>query len=289
MKYRMIDRCRDAFPVVMMCRLLKVSPSGYYAWHDRPLSQRAAANNALIEQIEDLHTASDGVWGAPTIADELKLRGTTCSKNRVARLMREHQLQGIPQKRRWCKKASEARPAGITNHLDRDFTATSSNQKWVTDITYIRTGEGFLYLCVVKDLYCGSIVGWSMSHRQTRELVIQAVLMALWQRPARMPTVLHSDRGCQFTSHEYQQFLKGHNLRCSMSAVGSCADNASAESFFGQMKRERVNRRRYATLAEARSDVFDYIERFYNPRKQRQLANRQQANLHLTKLSVKSG
>lgn len=285
----MIDRCRDAFPVAMMCRLLKVSPSGYYDWHERPLSERAAANEALFEQIETLHTHSDGVWGAPTIADELKLRGVRCSQNRVARLMRDRGLQGIPQKRRWRKKASESRPAGIDNHLARDFTATAAHQKWVTDITYIRTGEGFLYLCVVKDLYSSAIVGWSMSHRQTRDLVIQAVLMALWQRPDRMKTYLHSDRGCQFTSHEYQQFLKGHNLICSMSAVGSCADNASAESFFGQMKRERVNRRRYTTLAQARADIFDYIERFYNPRKQRQLAGNQQAQLHLTKPSVKSG
>ena len=285
----MIDRCRDAFPVLMMCRLLNVSPSGYYDWHDRPLSERAAANEALYDQIEALHADSDGVWGTPTITDELKLRGIACSKNRVARLMRSKGLQGIPQKRRWRKKASNSRPVGIDNHLERDFTAAAPNQKWVTDITYIRTGEGFLYLCVVKDLFSSEIVGWSMSHRQTRDLVIQAVLMALWQRPARTRTVLHSDRGCQFTSHEYQQFLKGHNLLCSMSAVGSCADNASAESFFGQMKRERVNRRRYTTLAEARSDIFDYIERFYNPRKQRQLAARQQAQLHLTKPSVKSG
>ena len=289
MKYRMIDRCRDAFPVLMMCRLLKVSPSGYYDWHDRPLSGHAAANEALFEQIEQLHSSSDGVWGAPTITDELKLQGVACSKNRVARLMRHNGLQGIPQKRRWRKKASASRPIGIDNHLERDFTAAAPNQKWVTDITYIRTGEGFLYLCVVKDLFSSEIVGWSMSHRQTRDLVIQAVLMALWQRPARARTVLHSDRGCQFTSHEYQQFLKGHNLLCSMSAVGNCADNASAESFFGQMKRERVNRRRYTTLAEARSDIFDYIERFYNPRKQRLLASRQQAQLHLTKPSVKSG
>ena len=289
MKYRMIERCRTAFPIRMMCRLLKVSSSGYYDWKARPPSRRTIANQALLVQINHLHGASDGVWGAPTISDELKLLGLSCSKNRVARLMQRHNLQGIPQKRRWRKKASTVRPADVENIIERDFTAMVPNQKWVTDITYIRTGEGFLYLCIVKDLFCGSIVGWSMSHLQTREVVIQAVLMALWQRPDRSPVVLHSDRGCQFTSHEYQQFLKGHNLVCSMSAVGSCADNASAESFFGQLKRERVNRRVYATRSEARADIFDYIKRFYNPRKQRQLDLRNQATLALTKTSEKSG
>tara|TARA_B110000091_G_C13784085_1_gene462500 strand:- start:1042 stop:1599 length:558 start_codon:yes stop_codon:yes gene_type:complete len=170
-----------------------------------------------------------------------------------------------------------------------DFSAEEPNQKWVTDITYIRTGEGFLYLCVVKDLCNGVMVGWSMSAVQNRELVIQAVLAALWQRPKGLCTILHSDRGCQFTSHEYQQFLKGHHLTCSMSAVGSCADNASAESFFGQMKRERVNRRYYPTRQGARADIFDYIERFYNPRKLRKVEHEKSAEAYSIKLSVKSG
>ncbi|PLW66538.1 IS3 family transposase, partial [Pseudohalioglobus lutimaris] len=131
--------------------------------------------------------------------------------------------------------------------------------------------EGWLYLTVVVDLFCGQVVGWSMSGRMDRQLVIQAVLMALWQRKSKEQVVLHSDRGSQFTSHEYQQFLVGHNITCSMSAVGSCYDNAAAESFFGLLKRERVNRRRYATRSEARADVFEYIELTYNPRKRRKL------------------
>jgi putative transposase len=158
----------------------------------------------------------------------------------------------------------------------------------VTDITYIRTAENWLYLCVVIDLFSGMVVGWSMSHRQTRELVIQAVLMALWQRKTQAPVILHSDRGCQFTSDEYQRFLKGHNLVCSMSAVGSCVDNAACEGFFGMLKRERVNRRYYKTRSAARADVFDYIERFHNPRKRRQLEMNQKAQLHLTNLSGES-
>jgi putative transposase len=137
----------------------------------------------------------------------------------------------------------------------------------------VRTAESWLYLCVVIDLHSRQVVGWSMSAVQDRQLVLQAVLMALWQREDRSPVILHSDRGCQFTSDEYQRFLKGHNLVCSMSAVGSCADNALVEGFFGMLKRERVNRRRYVTRAQARSDIFDYIERFYNPRMRRRLEN----------------
>ena len=150
----------------------------------------------------------------------------------------------------------------------------------MTDITYIRTGEGWLYLTVVVDLYCGQVVGWSMSHRMDRQLVIQAVLMALWQKKNKAPVVLHPDRGSQLTNDEYQQFLAGHNITCSMSAVGSCYDNAAAESFFGVLKRERVNRRRYVTRAEARSDIFDYIELYYNPRKRRKLGVTDQTALN---------
>ena len=146
-----------------------------------------------------------------------------------------------------------------------------------------------MYLCVVKDLFNGVIAGWSMNAVQNREFVIQSVLAALWQRPKGLHTILHSDRGCQFTSHEYEQFLKGHQLVCSMCAVGSCADNASAESFFGQMKRERINRRRYQTLLEARADIFDYIERFYNPRTLGELEHEKVAQSYSTNLSVKLG
>jgi putative transposase len=203
--------------------------------------------------------------------------------------MRRAGLQGVPQRRRWRMKPSGTPPAGTRNLIARDFTATASNTKWVTDITYIRTAEHWLYLCIVLDLYSGLVVGWSMSSRQDRQLVVQAVLMALWQRPSRMPVILHSDRGCQFTSDEYQQFLAAHHVTCSMSAVGSCADNAAAESFFGVLKRERVNRRRYQTRAEARTDIFDYIERWHNPRQRRRLAVQQEKQKLLTQPSVETG
>jgi putative transposase len=173
--------------------------------------------------------------------------------------------------------------------LERDFTATAPNTKWGTDITYIRTAEHWLYLSVVLDLYSGLVVGWSMSPRQDRQLVVQAVLMALWQRPTSTPVILHSDRGCQFTSEEYQRFLAAHQVTCSMSAVGSCADNAAAESFFGVLKRERVNRRQYRTRAEARADLFDYIERWHNPRQRRRLELQQHGEKLLTQPSVETG
>ena len=197
MRFRMIDRCRDAYPVAMMCRLLKVSSTGFYDWKGRGPSAREKENRLLLSRIRELHAGSDGVMGAPRIRDELRYQGVACSENRVARLMKLDGLRGIPQKRQWHKKTSGERPAGIKNHRQRDFQSGDENSKRVTDITYIRTGDGWLYLCVVIDLYSGIVVGWSMSHRQTRDLVIQAVLMALWQRSNQSPVILHSDRGCQ--------------------------------------------------------------------------------------------
>jgi len=289
MKYRMIDRCRDAFPVRMMCRCLRVSSSGYYGWRSRPLSRRAQENQRLTDRIRALHGESDGVLGSPRIWEDLYFEGEHCSLNRVARLMRKAGLQGIPRRKTRGKKPSGARPDNVANHLARDFSAAEPNTKWVTDITYVYTAEHFLYLCVVIDLHSGIVVGWSMSHVQDRQLVLQAVLMALWQREERSPVILHSDRGCQFTSGEYQRFLAGHNLTCSMSGVGSCADNAAAEGFFGMLKRERVNRRKYRTRGEARADIFDYIERFHNPRKRRRLEMLKRKGILLTQPSVETG
>ena len=260
----MVSRCEEAYSVRMMCRLLKVSPSGYYDWFDRPMSGRDRANAELLEQIRSIHAENDGVLGSPKIWEELMRRGQRCSENRVARLMRTAKLQGIPSVRRWRGRKSGDRPGGLSNHLARDFAVSEPNTKWVTDITYIRTGEGWLYLAVVLDLATRRVIGWSMRQSLDRELVLQAVLMALWQRPGKGPVILHSDRGTQYTSQEYQAFLKDHGIVSSMSGVGSCYDNAVAESFFGLLKRERVNRRNYATRAAARADVFDYIERFYN-------------------------
>ena len=289
MKYATMERCRYAYPIRLMSRCLKVSASGYYAWRERSLGRRARDNQRLMKRIVDLHTASDGVLGSPRMWEELRYEGETCSRNRVVRLMRTNGIVGVPQRHRWRRKPSGPRPADIQNHLARDFEASHPNTKWVVDITYLRTGEGWLYLCAVIDLYSKQVVGWSMSRQQERTLVLQSVLMALWQREEATPVVLHSDRGTQFTSDEYQQFLAGHNLTCSMSAVGSCADNAAAESFFGLLKRDRVHRRQYTTRAEARADVFDYIERFHNSRMRRRLERLAREEALLTQPSVESG
>lgn len=255
-----------------MCRCLKVSPSGYYGWTSREPSARAIDNARLLARIRALHEDSDGVMGQFRIHEELGFDGETASLNRVARLMKANQIYGMPQRRRWRKKRSGSRPRAVTNHLERDFSAQAPNTKWVTDITYIRTAEGWLYLCVVVDLYSKLVIGWSMGARQDRDLVIKAVMMALTQRRDRKQAViLHSDRGTQFTSAEYQRFLSDHHIVCSMSAVGHCGDNAACEGFFGMLKRERVNKQRYQCLVEARTDVFRYIEVFHNPRMRRRL------------------
>ena len=284
-----MDRCRGQFPTRLMCRCLRVSPSGFYAWRSRQPSERAIENRRLLERMRELHEQSDGVFGSPRMWEELRYEGETCSRNRVARLMRIDGLRGVPQAKRWRKKSSGDRPSGVANHLERNFQSDEPNSKWVTDITYVGTGEGWLYLCVVQDLCWKEIIGWSMGASQRRELVLQAVLMALWQREGNAPVFLHSDRGTQLTSDEYQRFLVGHNLTCSMSAVGTSADNAAAESYFGLLKRDRVHRRRYATRADARADIFDYIERFHNPRMRRRQERLMREGSTLTQASVKAG
>lgn len=257
----------------MMCRCLKVSPSGFYAWEQRAPSARQLDNERLVKRIRDIYQGSGDTLGAGRMHEDLTDEGETASLNRVARLMAVNGLQGWPRrKHRGHKGRPSQRPDHVTNHLERDFTALEPETKWVTDITEIKTSEGKLYLCVVIDLFSMLVIGWSMHHRQDRQMVMRAVEAALWQRQGKGPVVLHSDRGCQFTSGDYQDLLKQNQLICSMSAVGHCADNAACEGFFGMLKRERIYRNRYPTLDVAKSDVFDYIERFYNPRMRRRVA-----------------
>ena len=269
-----------------MCRWLRVSASGYDGWATRLPSARAQENARRLRRMHHLHAEQDGVIGRPRLWEELRDAGERCGRHRVARVMRRAGVQGVPQRRRWRRKTSGLPPAGTQNHLARDCTATAPNTTWVTDI---RTAEHWLYLCVVLDLYFGLVVGWSMSPRQDRHLVVQAVLMAVWQRPGRTPVIRHSDRGGQVTSDEYQHFLAAHHITGSRSAVGSCADHAAAESFFGVLKRERVNRRPYRTRAEARADIFDDIERWHNPRQRRRRAVQQQGEQLFTHVSVETG
>jgi len=272
-----------------MCRCLNVSPSGNYAWASRKPSARESENARLLARIREIHGDSKGVVGAPRMWEDLVAEGESTSLNRIARLMSAHGIQGWPRRKNRRQGRPSIRPAGVENHLERDFTASEPESKWVTDITEIRTLEGKLFLCVVLDLFSKLVIGWAMHHRQDRHIVIRAVEMDLWQRQEKTPVILHSDRGCQFTSGDYQRYLGRNDLVSSMSAVGHCGDNAACEGFFGVLKRERVYHRRYRTLNEARADVFDYIERFHNPRMRRRVATQDQKFSAVFKLSVETG
>ena len=205
--------------------------------------------------------------------EDLVFEGEKASLNRVARLMAKEGLQGWPRrKKRGQRGTPGSPPVGVRNLLERDFTALEPESKWVTDITEVKTGEGKLFLCIVLDLFSKLVLGWSMHYRQDRKMVLRAVEMAIWQREGEGALILHSDRGSQFRSGDYQRFLEHDTLVCSMSAVGHCGDNADCEGFFGLLKRDRTNRVKYPTYDTARADVFDYIERFHNPRMRRRLA-----------------
>ncbi len=245
-------------------RVLRVSASGFYAWQQRPDSRRVSENRRLLAEIRTIHAMSTGTYGSLRVRAELRDRGFACGRHRVARLMRSASLQGIPKRRfRRTTMSGHTRPVA-PNLLKQHFTATAPNQRWVADITYIRTGEGWLYVAVILDLYSRKVVGWSTSARLRRELVLDALRMALGRRALSPGLIHHSDRGSQYASLDFQQALTDHGFLCSMSGQGNCYDNAVAESFFATLKRERVHRNQYRTRAEATADLFHYIEVFYN-------------------------
>ncbi len=247
-----------------MCRGLKVSRSGYYAWRIRPESERAKTDRELTRVIRRLHEQSKGVYGSPKMRDELADEGYPCGRHKVARLMRKAGLKGCPERRfRVTTQRDPSHPVAA-NLIEQDFTAKRPNQLWASDITYISTHRGWLYLAVVMDLYSRKIVGWSMSRRINRHLAIDALSMAIDARQPEGVLIHHSDRGSQYTSDDYRELLDTQGIQCSMSGRGNCYDNAVVESFFGILKRERVNRVRYRNREEARADVFEYIECFYN-------------------------
>jgi len=249
-----------------MCRVLRVHRSGYYAWLRQPTSARAIEDRRLMGLINASFVASGATYGSPWIHKDLREAGERCSVHRVARLMREHGLRAqIGYQRRYVRGGQPAKVA--ENRLNREFTAKAPNQVWVTDITYVRTYEGFLYLAVVVDLFSRKVVGWSMQNTMSRDLVIQALLMAVWRRQPNDTVLVHSDQGSQYGSHEYLSFLGEHGLEPSMSRRGNCLDNAVAESFFATLKKQRIRNRIYATRDEARTDIFDFIELFYNVKK----------------------
>ena len=247
--------------------MMDVHHSGYYAWRTEPLCRRQREDQRLSGMIKQSWLESGGVYGYRKVTDDLRELGERCGKHRVYRLMRSEQLRSQTGYRRRPGKHGGHPAVVAPNHLQQQFDAEAPNQVWVTDITYIRTYEGWLYLAVVLDLFSRQIVGWSMRSRMDRELAINALLMAVWRRQPKEPVIVHSDQGSQFSSHDWQSFLKTHNLVASMSRRGNCHDNAVAESFFQLLKRERIRRRIYADREEARRDVFDYIEMFYNPKR----------------------
>jgi putative transposase len=264
MRYLCIDRRRNQYPVNMMCRVLKVSRSGYYAWRIRPESERSKTDRQLTRVLRRLHAESKGVYGSPKLTADLRDEGYHHGRHKVARLMRLAGLRGCPKRRFRVTTKRDPSHLVAENLLCQDFTAEAPNQSWASDITYISTRQGWLYLAVVMDLYSRRIVGWSMSREISRHLVMDALTMAVGARRPEGDLIHHSDRGSQYTSDDFRDQLNKHEIQCSMSGRGNCYDNAVVESFFGLLKRERVNRVRYRTREEARADVFDYIECFYN-------------------------
>lgn len=267
MKYQFIVEHHQQFPLSRLCQTLEVSRRGYYAWCKRPLSQQAQANHHLVEHIRIIHTASYGTYGSPRIWAELRAQGGGCSLNRVARLMQAHAIRARAKKRRVVTTQADPGQLVAPNRLDRQFEAAAPNQKWLTDITYIPTDQGWLYLAGVLDLYARKIVGWAIEPTLTTRLVTQALTMAIQTRQPGTGLLHHSDRGSQYTSTDYQTLLTDHRFQVSMSRAGNCYDNAPMESFFGTLKSEWVDQRHYRTFAEAKTDIFAYIEGFYNRRR----------------------
>jgi len=263
-RYGFIRDHSDEFHVENACRVLKVSPSGYYAWSGRGASEREIADARLIDKIRGIYEMSDGVYGVRRIHHQLLLDGERCSRNRVARLMRKCDIKA--RRKRKCRITTDSKhnfPVA-ENLLAREFFSSGPNQVWVSDITYVWTLEGWLYLAAIIDLHSRMVVGWSMNERLDRSLVLDALSMAVGRRNPGLGLIHHSDRGSQYASNDYQKALVKQGMLCSMSRKGDCWDNAVAESFFSTLKTERVHHRLYRSRDEARRDIFEYIEVFYN-------------------------
>lgn len=265
MKYQFITTHRQEFEITVMCRVLQVSRSGYYAWRRRPVSGREMANQKLTQQIEEIHQQSRQTYGSPRIQAELADQGVKCGPNRVARLMQEAELQAKQSRQFKVTTTDSAHNYPVApNLLARNFQANRANEKWLADITYIPTAEGWLYLAAVMDLYSRRIVGWAMGESLERGLPLAALQMALDTRQPLPGLLHHSDRGSQYASDDYQAVLTKSQMQVSMSRTGNCYDNAPMESFFGTLKTELVYHCHYATRAEAKTAIFEYIEVFYN-------------------------
>jgi putative transposase len=261
-----IAKHRGIWPVAWMCDALGVSRSGFFAWLRRPPSDRAQSDAVIGARVRDSFVQSDRTYGARRVWRDVLAEGFSCGLHRIERLMRQNALRARPRRRRLPMDAG-VKSAIAPNILDRQFEAAQPNQKWVADFTYIWTAEGWLYVAAVLDLYSRRIVGWSMSSTMTTHFVTEALMMALWRRGKPDALLHHSDQGSQYTSEQFQRLMIDHGVSCSMSRSGNCWDNAAMESFFSTLKTERIARKTYRTRDEAKADVFDYIERFYNPRR----------------------
>lgn len=264
MKYEFIAEHAGEYPVRRMCEVLEVSPSGYYAWRKRPASRREQSNQTLLAEIREAHRVSRGTYGSPRIHAALTQRGVACGRHRVARLMHTHGIVGqSPRRKRPITTWREAGASAAPNLLAQDFTASRPNEKWVADITYVDTAEGWVYLALVMDLFARPIVGWSMADHMEAVLVEDALKMALARRVPAPGLLHHSDRGSQYTSSQVQALLASHHVQVSMSRVGNCYDNAAMESLIGTLKSECMTGQ-FPTRTQARATIFEYIEVWYN-------------------------
>lgn len=264
MKFEFVAKHRGVWPVGIICGALGVSRSGYYAWLNRPRSARSLADEVLGSQVRQSFMGSDRTYGARRVWHDVLELGHRCGLHRIERLMRAQALRARPR-RRGLPKDHGQRSAIADNVLDRQFQADAPNQKWVADFTYIWSAEGWLYVAVVLDLYSRRVVGWSMQASMTSQLVADALMMAVWRRGRPLALLHHSDQGSQYTSEHFQGLLKEQGITCSMSRAGEVWDNSAMESFFSSLKTERTASKTYRTREQIRADVFDYIERFYNP------------------------
>ncbi len=264
MKYRFIEKHQTAYPVGQQCSVLGVSRSGFYAWRDRQKQEKKDSLRALIAHIHRIHQKSRRTYGSPRVQAELRAEGVICNHKRVARLMRLEGLQGRRTRRKVSTTDSQHPFPVAPNLLNREFEAEAPNKKWVADITYIPTREGWLYLAAVLDLYSRKIVGWGMSQQITADLVEDALRMALFERQPDPGLLHHSDRGSQYASDQIRHILTANQIEVSMSRTGNCYDNAVMESFFSTLKCEWVHHQDYKTRTEASRDIFEYIAGFYN-------------------------
>jgi len=265
MRYRFIQAEKAVYPVEVLCRVLDVARSGFYAWGRRPIGARAQQNQGLVTQIRACYQAAHGRYGSPRIHQDLCAQGIRVGRHRVARLMRLQGLRSRSRRRPWKRLAAVTPAIRLANTLQSKFAQARPNEKWAGDITYVPTRQGWLYLAVLMDLYSRRIVGWAMDDQGTTRLTLSALEMALRQRTVRADLLHHSDRGSQYGALVYQQQLAIRGIRCSMNRPGNCWDNAVVESFFATLKTELFSKGHpFLTRQEARTAIFEYVEGFYN-------------------------